>query len=104
MQTRLVRLQFSRARNCTSLVATTATGPLRQRDSRVQVVLFAGAAGALQFEIEAIAEQVAPPLQTLRGEFGPAVQQRVSDVASTVARQGDQAVGAFGQPLAPNRW
>ena len=94
----------------TSLVATTGT-PQRHRQSQRagDALLLAGAPGALQLEVEAVAEQRQPGFERSTGRVIVAREQRPADVAFPRAGQRDQAGRAVGvepcpvqqRPMAP---
>ena len=57
------------------------------------------AAATLQFEKEALPEELEPFLQAGFGQFGILHPQRQPDVAIETGRQGNQAVTGLTQPL-----
>ena len=73
-----------------------------ERDGRGDQRVVVGMARTLHFEVVAPGKQRAPIARRgLRRAAGVALQQRVADVAVARAGQRDQAVGAFGEPFAP---
>ena len=70
----------------------------RRRDERVVV----GVPGALHLEIVAAGKERRPLARGLGRAAAVALQQRLADVAVARAGQRDQAVGALGEPVAPD--
>ena len=73
----------------------------RERDGGGDQRVVVGMPGALHFEVVALRKPRRPFARRARRAGGVALQQRVADVAVARAGQRDQAVGAFGEPLAP---